>query len=48
MKTKPRGEWANFVTECWKCAGEVTVSNGHVSPHDCEPDRPLTLDDIRF
>lgn len=44
MKTKPRGEQLSFVSECWKCGGELTVSNGRVDRHTCEP---VTLADIR-
>lgn len=46
FKTKPRGEWANFLTECWRCGHEITVSNARPDPHDCPTVR--TLDDIRF
>ena len=35
MRTKPRGMWATFETVCYRCDGLLTVSNGHVSPHDC-------------
>lgn len=35
FRTKPRGMWANFTTECAKCAGELTVTNGRVDPHTC-------------
>lgn len=35
MKTKPRGMWANFETSCYRCDGELTVSNGKPDPHDC-------------
>lgn len=45
MKTKPRGIHASFQTECWKCAAEITVSNGRPDPHTCE--RPITLADLR-
>lgn len=47
FKTKPQGVWANFRTDCHRCKGEVTVSHGRVDPHDCQPDRPVTLADLR-
>lgn len=34
--TKPRDEQASFRTDCWKCRGELTVTNGRVDPHTCE------------
>lgn len=36
MRTKPRGMWANFVSECVECRDEITVSNGRPEPHQCE------------
>lgn len=46
FRTKPRGMWANFDTSCWKCGGDITVTNGRVDRHDCEP-QPITLADLR-
>ncbi|MDQ5861109.1 MAG: hypothetical protein M3536_02460 [Actinomycetota bacterium] len=37
MKTKPRGIWATFQTECAACQGELTVTNGREEWHDCHP-----------
>ena len=45
--TKPRDDQASFRTDCWKCRGELTVTNGRVDPHDCREPRPVTLADIR-
>ena len=39
--TKPRDEQASFLTECHRCNGELTISNGRVDRHDCEPARPI-------
>jgi hypothetical protein len=48
MKTKARGEWANFSTTCYACAGALTITNGRIDHHDCrEPERPVSLADIR-
>lgn len=44
MKTKPRGIWATFTTQC-QCGQDLTVSNGWIDPHECE--RPVTLADLR-
>ena len=41
---KPKGERANFDTECVKCRGVLTISNGRVDYHEC---RPVTLEQIR-
>jgi hypothetical protein len=46
MKTKPRGIWATFRTECASCRGELTVTNSRPDPHECR-DKPVTLADIR-
>jgi len=46
FRTKPRGEQLSFVTECVKCRGELSISNGRVDRHDCEP-RPISLADLR-
>lgn len=45
--TKPRGEQLSFTTSCHRCRGELTISNGRVSPHDCRDNKPVTLDQIR-
>lgn len=37
MKTKPRGMWANFQTECVHCRRIIHVNGGRVEPHDCGP-----------
>ena len=46
MKTKPKGIHANFQSECFKCSGNITVTNGRVDPHECR-DKPVSLADIR-
>jgi len=46
FRTKPRGEQLSFLTECWKCAGELSITNGRPERHDCEP-RPISLADLR-
>lgn len=46
--TKPRDEQASFRTDCWKCRGELTVTNGRLDYHQCEDRPPATLDDIKF
>jgi hypothetical protein len=45
FKTKPRDEQASFLAECFKCRGELTITNGRVEQHHCE--RPITLADLR-
>jgi hypothetical protein len=47
FKTKPREDQLSFIAECHKCAGELTISNGRVSPHDCRDNKPVTPDQIR-
>lgn len=47
MRTKPRGIHASFRFDCPACQQEATVTNGRVDPHDCQPDRPLTLAQLR-
>lgn len=37
MKTKPRGIHATFRTDCIHCRGEITVTNGRLDHHQCEP-----------
>jgi hypothetical protein len=37
FKTKPRGEQLSFLTECHRCRADLTISNGRVDRHDCEP-----------
>jgi len=37
FKTKPRGEQLSFLTTCWKCAGELTITNGRPERHECGP-----------
>lgn len=46
MKTKARGIHANFTTDCERCGGEITVSNGRPDRHQCETPQLLTLDAI--
>lgn len=45
--TKPRDEQLSFLTECVRCRGELTISNGRVNPHDCRDNEPVTLSQIR-
>jgi hypothetical protein len=47
FKTKPRGDQASFVTDCCKCRGELTISNGRIDLHDCREQRPVTLAQIQ-
>lgn len=47
MKTKPRGIYATFATDCHLCGAEVTVSNGRPDRHQCDTPQPVTLADIR-
>jgi hypothetical protein len=44
FRTKPRDEQLSFVTECWRCTGELTVTHGRPEKHDCR--EPLTLADL--
>ena len=46
FRTKPRGMWANFQTECG-CGGVLTVTGGRIDPHTCEEPKPITLADLR-
>jgi hypothetical protein len=48
FKTRARGMWANFQTECHHCGGELTVTNGKPDLHYHQRDEPKTLADIRF
>lgn len=57
--TKARGVWATFETSCYRCDGELTVSNGRPDPHTCDfrarnleavreqIDKPITFAQIR-
>ena len=47
FRTKPRGDQLSFATECTRCRGELTISNGRVDRHDCREPQPVTLADIR-
>jgi len=47
FRTKPRGEQLSFLTECVRCRGELSISNGREDRHDCEPNRPISLADLR-
>lgn len=46
FRTKPRDEQLSFLTTCYRCRGELSISNGRVNLHDCEP-HPITLADLR-
>lgn len=46
FRTRPRGDQLSFLTECFKCRAEISISNGRVDRHDCEP-KPTTLAQIR-
>jgi len=46
FRTKPRGEQLSFLTECDRCRGELSITNGRVDRHDCEP-RPISLAQLR-
>lgn len=43
-RTKPRGDQASFVTSCYRCNGELTITNGRPDRHDCTP--PISLADL--
>jgi len=47
FRTKPRGEQLSFITSCFKCAGDMTISNGRPDPHTCREPKPITLADLR-
>jgi len=47
FKTKPRGDQLSFETDCWKCAGELTITNGRPERHDCREPKPITLAQIQ-
>jgi len=47
FRTKAKGVWATFQTQCAGCGGVLTITNGREDPHDCQPRRPVTLADIR-
>lgn len=47
MMTKPRGIWATFQTECSRCQGDITVSNGRPEHHVCRERELISLADIR-
>lgn len=38
MFTKPRGIHATFETECVRCRGELTITNGRIEWHECRID----------
>ena len=46
FRTKPRDEQLSFLTTCYRCRGELSISNGRVDRHDCEP-HPITLAQLR-
>jgi len=37
FRTRPRDEQASFLTECVKCRGELSITNGRIDRHDCGP-----------
>jgi len=39
FRTRPRGEQLSFLTTCWKCRGELSITQGRIDRHDCEPRR---------
>jgi hypothetical protein len=39
FRTKPRDEQLSFLTECWRCTGELTVTHGRPEKHDCREPR---------
>ena len=43
MKTRPRGIWATFTTTC-PCGAEITITNGYLDPHQCQPERKTIKD----
>jgi hypothetical protein len=47
FRTKARGIWANFQSDCFRCGAEVTISHGKPDPHTCQAPKPLTLADLR-
>ena len=47
FRTKPRGDQLSFETDCWKCAGELTITNGRPERHDCREPQPVTLAGLR-
>jgi hypothetical protein len=47
FRTKPRDEQLSFLTECWRCTGELTVTHGRPEKHDCREPQPVTLADLR-
>jgi hypothetical protein len=54
FRTKAKGVWANFTTECVACRGEITVTNGRADFHQCpvvvvttNTTKPVTLEQIR-
>jgi len=47
FRTKPRGEQLSFLTECWKCRGVLSITNGRVGHHDCREPQPITLEQLR-
>ena len=47
FKTRPRDEQLSFLSECWKCQGELTITNGRPERHDCREPRPVTLEQLR-
>lgn len=47
FKTKPREDQLSFLADCYRCAGELTITNGKPDRHDCREPRPVALADIR-
>lgn len=35
FRTRPRGAQLSFLTECIRCRGELSVTQGRIDRHDC-------------
>jgi len=46
FRTRPRGDQLSFLTTCVRCNGELSITQGRIDRHDCEP-QPITLADLR-
>jgi hypothetical protein len=46
FRTKPRDEQLSFLTDCYRCGGELTVTHGRPEKHDCREPKPVTLADL--
>ena len=47
FRTRPRGDQLSFLTSCYRCAGELTITNGRPEKHDCREPKPITLAQIQ-